>query len=133
MPFVLLQTGLSSLIRSLIQTANRNVALGLSADVVKRVVLPTALVLLVCNMDRICLSVAILPMSQEFGWPASLQVWQRAGLSKLVVGVQGFKGHLSPTKRSGFKAGSQRGKRLHTPTCKHEKEQDVISDIVLIL
>jgi hypothetical protein len=28
----------------------------------------------VCNMDRICLSVAILPMSREFGWPASLQV-----------------------------------------------------------
>ena len=24
-------------------------------------------------MDRICLSVAILPMSAEFGWPASLQ------------------------------------------------------------
>lgn len=39
-----------------------------------RVVLPTALALLLCNMDRICLSVAIIPMSQEFGWPASLQV-----------------------------------------------------------
>jgi hypothetical protein len=38
------------------------------------VVLPTALVLLVCNMDRICLSVAILPMSQEYGWPATVQV-----------------------------------------------------------
>jgi ACS family sodium-dependent inorganic phosphate cotransporter/ACS family sodium-dependent inorganic phosphate cotransporter-like MFS transporter 9 len=24
-------------------------------------------------MDRICLSVAILPMSREFGWPESLQ------------------------------------------------------------
>ena len=24
-------------------------------------------------MDRICLSVAILPMAREFGWPASLQ------------------------------------------------------------
>jgi len=40
-----------------------------------RVVLPTALVLLVCNMDRICLSVAILPMAQEYGWPATVQVW----------------------------------------------------------
>jgi len=39
-----------------------------------RVVLPLALVLLVCNMDRICLSVAILPMAQEFGWPATVQV-----------------------------------------------------------
>lgn len=38
-----------------------------------RVVLPTALVLLVCNMDRICLSVAILPMAQEYGWPATVQ------------------------------------------------------------
>lgn len=38
------------------------------------VVLPTAFALLVCNMDRICLSVAILPMSAEFGWPATMQV-----------------------------------------------------------
>ncbi|KXZ57010.1 hypothetical protein GPECTOR_1g912 [Gonium pectorale] len=37
------------------------------------VLLPTALALLLCNMDRICLSVAIMPMSAEFGWPASLQ------------------------------------------------------------
>lgn len=38
------------------------------------VLLPTALALLLCNMDRICLSVAIMPMAAEFGWPASLQV-----------------------------------------------------------
>ncbi len=38
-----------------------------------RVVAPTALALLLCNMDRICLSVAIIPMSAEFGWPASMQ------------------------------------------------------------
>ncbi len=37
------------------------------------VVLPTAITLMLCNMDRICLSVAILPMSQEFGWAASMQ------------------------------------------------------------
>ncbi|GAX82959.1 hypothetical protein CEUSTIGMA_g10386.t1 [Chlamydomonas eustigma] len=37
------------------------------------VVLPTAITLLLCNMDRICLSVAILPISKEFAWPASLQ------------------------------------------------------------
>jgi hypothetical protein len=40
----------------------------------RKVVLPMALVLLVCNMDRICLSVAILPMAQEYGWPATVQV-----------------------------------------------------------
>lgn len=38
-----------------------------------RVVLPTAAALLVCNMDRICLSVAILPMSRELGWQPSFQ------------------------------------------------------------
>ena len=39
-----------------------------------RVVLPTALALLLCNLDRICLAVAIIPMSGEFGWHESLQV-----------------------------------------------------------
>jgi hypothetical protein len=38
------------------------------------VVLPTALALLLCNMDRICLSIAIIPMSAEFGWAGGLQV-----------------------------------------------------------
>eukprot|EP00798_Chlamydomonas_sp_ICE-L_P005799 gene5799-6082_t len=42
-------------------------------DPFKTVVLPTALALLVCNMDRICLSVAILPMAMEFGWPMGMQ------------------------------------------------------------
>lgn len=40
--------------------------------------LPTALALLLCNMDRICLSVAIIPMSAEFGWAEGLQVRCRA-------------------------------------------------------
>lgn len=48
-----------------------------------KVVLPTALVLLVCNMDRICLSVAILPMAQEYGWPATVQVWCSCSSSRL--------------------------------------------------
>lgn len=39
-----------------------------------KIVGPTALALLLCNMDRICMSVAILPMAKEFGWPASVQV-----------------------------------------------------------
>ncbi|KAI8477407.1 MAG: hypothetical protein J3K34DRAFT_515747 [Monoraphidium minutum] len=42
-------------------------------DAFLRVVLPTALALMVCNMDRICMSVAILPMAREFGWPEGLQ------------------------------------------------------------
>jgi len=36
-------------------------------------VLPTAVALMLCNMDRICMSVAILPMSQELGWAPSVQ------------------------------------------------------------
>lgn len=36
-------------------------------------VIPTALVLLVCNVDRICMSVAVIPMSQAFGWSPSVQ------------------------------------------------------------
>lgn len=39
-----------------------------------RVVIPTALVLLLCNIDRICMSVAILPLAKEMGWAASTQV-----------------------------------------------------------
>ncbi|KAK9810585.1 hypothetical protein WJX73_002419 [Symbiochloris irregularis] len=38
-----------------------------------RVVIPTALVLLLCNIDRICMSVAILPLAKEMGWAASTQ------------------------------------------------------------
>jgi MFS family permease len=38
-----------------------------------RVVLPTALALMVCNMDRICMAVAIVPMAAEFGWAPSTQ------------------------------------------------------------
>eukprot|EP00899_Mesostigma_viride_P006411 jgi/Mesvir1/15771/Mv03340-RA.1 len=33
----------------------------------------TALMLLLCNMDRICMSVAILPMAAEFGWGEAAQ------------------------------------------------------------
>lgn len=38
-----------------------------------QVVIPTALVLLVCNVDRICMSVAVIPMSSSFGWTPSVQ------------------------------------------------------------
>lgn len=38
-----------------------------------RIVLPTALALLLCNMDRICLSVAMLPIAREQGWPEGVQ------------------------------------------------------------
>lgn len=48
-------------------------------NVFARVVGPTALALLVCNMDRICMSIAILPMSQEFGWPQGVQGLVQSG------------------------------------------------------
>lgn len=44
------------------------------------VIAPTALALLLCNMDRICLSVAIIPIAQEFGWSAGLQASRTAVL-----------------------------------------------------
>lgn len=37
------------------------------------VVFPTALTLMLCNMDRICMAVAVIPMAKEFGWPLGLQ------------------------------------------------------------
>ena len=37
------------------------------------VIAPTALALLLCNMDRIVMSIAILPISQAFGWAPSMQ------------------------------------------------------------
>lgn len=39
----------------------------------RQVILPTALVLLLCNMDRICMSVAILPIAKEMAWAPSVQ------------------------------------------------------------
>lgn len=35
--------------------------------------LPTSLVLLVCNMDRICLSVVMMAISKDFGWAEGTQ------------------------------------------------------------
>ncbi|GMH39532.1 hypothetical protein BSKO_07430 [Bryopsis sp. KO-2023] len=39
----------------------------------RKVVLPNSLVLLVCNMDRICLSVVMLAISTQFGWAEGTQ------------------------------------------------------------
>ncbi|GAX82958.1 hypothetical protein CEUSTIGMA_g10385.t1 [Chlamydomonas eustigma] len=44
-----------------------------SYNAFKSVVLPTAVTLMLCNMDRICMSVAIMPIAAEFAWPASMQ------------------------------------------------------------
>jgi len=38
-----------------------------------RIVVPTGLALLLCNMDRICMSVAVMPMSATFGWSPKVQ------------------------------------------------------------
>lgn len=38
-----------------------------------RTVGPTALALLLCNMDRICLSVAMVPLAAELGWAPGMQ------------------------------------------------------------
>ncbi len=38
-----------------------------------RTVAPTALALALCNMDRMCLSVAMLPLAAEAGWAPSVQ------------------------------------------------------------
>lgn len=38
-----------------------------------QIVIPTGICLLLCNMDRICMSVAVLPMSKEFGWSPAIQ------------------------------------------------------------
>eukprot|EP00882_Tetradesmus_deserticola_P008672 GHRQ01009143.1.p1 GENE.GHRQ01009143.1~~GHRQ01009143.1.p1 ORF type:complete len:177 (+),score=52.47 GHRQ01009143.1:288-818(+) len=60
-----------------------------------RVVLPLALVLLVCNMDRICLSVAILPMAQQFGWPATVQGLIQSAFLWGYTATQLLGGHLA--------------------------------------
>jgi len=38
-----------------------------------RTVAPTALALMLCNMDRICLSVAMVPIAQQLGWAEGVQ------------------------------------------------------------
>jgi ACS family sodium-dependent inorganic phosphate cotransporter/ACS family sodium-dependent inorganic phosphate cotransporter-like MFS transporter 9 len=44
-----------------------------SSSTFLRTVIPTALALLLCNMDRICLSVAMLPIAKELGWAEGVQ------------------------------------------------------------
>jgi hypothetical protein len=46
----------------------------ISPATISRVVLPLAAALVLGNVDRICMSVAIIPMAAEFGWPSSVQV-----------------------------------------------------------
>eukprot|EP00892_Ulva_mutabilis_P007198 jgi/Ulvmu1/4850/UM020_0136.1 len=68
-----------------------------------RVVLPTALVMLVCNMDRICMSVAVLPMSKLFEWSPSVQ-----GL----VGASFLWGYMATQLVGGRLADKYGGKRV---------------------
>ena len=51
---------------------------------------------MLCNMDRICMSVAILPMSQELGWAPSVQgviqssfLWGYTGEGTRILTVTG--------------------------------------------
>jgi len=44
-----------------------------SSSTFLRTVIPTAFALLLCNMDRICLSVAMLPIAKELGWAEGVQ------------------------------------------------------------
>ena len=53
---------------------------------------PTALALLLCNMDRIVMSVAILPMSAEFGWAPGMQVHGAHGDVQLSASSQWIRG-----------------------------------------
>ncbi len=46
-----------------------------------KVVLPTAFALVLCNMDRICMAVAIIPMAKEFGWAPGVQVGPSRSIS----------------------------------------------------
>lgn len=62
--------------------------------------LPTALALMLCNMDRICLSVAILPMSKEFGWQESMQVRTHVGGAtgmRACMGTGGIGWEMAPS------------------------------------
>ena len=40
----------------------------------RTVVLPTAVVLMLCNMDRICMSVAMPAIAREMAWAPGIQV-----------------------------------------------------------
>lgn len=45
------------------------------SNALSRIIVPTGLALLLCNMDRIVMSVAILPIAKEFNWAPSTQVY----------------------------------------------------------
>jgi MFS family permease len=47
----------------------------------KGVILGCGLALLLCNMCRVCMSVAIIPMAAQFGWSGSTQVPHRIDTS----------------------------------------------------
>lgn len=66
-----------------------------SATAFFKVVGPTALALLLCNMDRICMSVAIVPMAQEFGWPAGVQGLVQSGFLWGYMATQMIGGSLA--------------------------------------
>ena len=52
----------------------------------RQVVLPTALVLTLCNMDRICMAVAMPAIAREMSWAPSTQARTRADKSCWLAG-----------------------------------------------
>ena len=51
-----------------------DIYLCLPGDTMRTVVLPTAVVLMLCNMDRICMSVAMPTIAREMSWAPGIQV-----------------------------------------------------------
>lgn len=64
--------------------------------------LPTALTLLVCNMDRICLAVAIVPLAAELNWSIATQGLVQSAFLWGYMGTQLLGGTLAD--RYGGKA-----------------------------
>ena len=62
-----------------------------------QIVIPTGLALLLCNMDRICMSVAVLPMSQTFGWSPKVQGMIQAAFLWGYMATQLWGGKLADT------------------------------------
>jgi len=74
-----------------------------------RVVAPSALALALCNIDRICLAVAIVPLAAQFGWGPAVQVRESgAGVAVEGMGRVGGRG-----RRGARRAARGRERETH--------------------